>query len=1019
MPANEQLEIISPSGEITFFELDPRKGVANVGRHPDNDIVIDAPGVAPFHALLDCNQRPYRLMLLSAEGGATLHGETLSPNASVDLNPWDSLEVGGYTVILLDNAVPAGAPPPPPPPAAAPRVPVQSAPGVPATIPPPPTEVPVRRGAPFPDQTDDVVIVDLSEREWTIDVEQSATCLTSITNGGDIVASFYVHVEGVPQGWVVTAPAEVNLNEGERATVTVSITPPRHPSSRAGTYPIAVIVASSNYPGHVSQRSATLTLNPYYEFAVGELSPREQTVGWRDPTGEVTLNLVNKGNSDATFRLDGTDDRRVLNFEFEVPGEDSRLARQAEMRLPPEQTFGIPTNVTSTSRPLFGLHKQRHPYTISVAMVQGEQSPRALMGELHVRPLIGPILMAFLALVLGLLIILIFRPKIHSFTYRYSGIIYPGETITLAWEASPFTQLVIQEDWLESGGSSTVILGPDERQRSVNPQETTRYTLIGNNILSRIIQFLEVTRQLETLGADGIVHVGVLYAAINEFDVMPSSIVEGETVTVFWDVADADAIELLRNGVPVQLAEGQVQYTDAPVTSPTIYTLRVRSNFSDRAPDEWDEEMARDVIVRPPTATPLPQPSIVQFDVSPREVYAGKSVTITWEVDAESVLILGGPEPVASNSQTGYEVQTLPQPGTFSYRLTATYADNTGQQDPTISEEVIVVRVLEPPTPTPAPVPPTITSFEIVPVQVTQGGSAQLVWSVSGEMVRMDISYATQGNVIFAGTNKSGSFPAPHVDTVGIHTYILTVYDANDEATSQTKVLTVIEPPPPPTATPLPLAVTFEAQGLRPGVDVVTPINVTVNSRTYSVAPGTKVKLTWQIDNADTPEVTISRNGTQIHSQVGPTGIYEDTDAIYATTQYQLHAEYEGLSADALVSIVPLDLDVPPPPYDVDGALTASNTLSVTWKYTPPENVYAITGFVVWRAPDPYTLFTPVAETTDTACDPQCGWEDTVTPNCGYAYYITAIYLDRYGDRQETEPSAERFYSGPCPTPTP
>jgi pSer/pThr/pTyr-binding forkhead associated (FHA) protein len=58
MPAQDQLEIITPSGDIRFYDLDPRQGIANIGRHPDNDIVIDSLHVAPFHAVLDYSQKP-------------------------------------------------------------------------------------------------------------------------------------------------------------------------------------------------------------------------------------------------------------------------------------------------------------------------------------------------------------------------------------------------------------------------------------------------------------------------------------------------------------------------------------------------------------------------------------------------------------------------------------------------------------------------------------------------------------------------------------------------------------------------------------------------------------------------------------------------------------------------------------------------------------------------------------------------------------------------------------------------
>ena len=82
--------------------------------------------------------------------------------------------------------------------------------------------------------------------------------LAIITNGGGIVATFAVRVEGVAESWVTISPPQVNLNEGERATVTVAITPPRLSSSRAGTYHVAIVVTSPNYPGRSGQQGASV-----------------------------------------------------------------------------------------------------------------------------------------------------------------------------------------------------------------------------------------------------------------------------------------------------------------------------------------------------------------------------------------------------------------------------------------------------------------------------------------------------------------------------------------------------------------------------------------------------------------------------------------------------------------------------------------------------------------------------------------------------------------------------------------
>ena len=66
MPAIDQIEIIYPNGEVKFHELDAGRGITNIGRHPDNDVVIASAEVALFHAVLDHRQKPYRLSSINA-----------------------------------------------------------------------------------------------------------------------------------------------------------------------------------------------------------------------------------------------------------------------------------------------------------------------------------------------------------------------------------------------------------------------------------------------------------------------------------------------------------------------------------------------------------------------------------------------------------------------------------------------------------------------------------------------------------------------------------------------------------------------------------------------------------------------------------------------------------------------------------------------------------------------------------------------------------------------------------------
>src|SRR5258708_24925295 len=111
--ANDQIEIIGPGGAIRFYDLNSAKRFTNVGSHPDNDIVIPSPDVAPFHAIIDHRQRPAQLIVLGRGGRTLFGGQPLEPNAPRSLNNWDTLHLYGHSPILIEGIAGVRRPPAP------------------------------------------------------------------------------------------------------------------------------------------------------------------------------------------------------------------------------------------------------------------------------------------------------------------------------------------------------------------------------------------------------------------------------------------------------------------------------------------------------------------------------------------------------------------------------------------------------------------------------------------------------------------------------------------------------------------------------------------------------------------------------------------------------------------------------------------------------------------------------------------------------------------------------------------
>src|SRR6188768_2986270 len=103
MPPRDQLELIAPNGEIKFYDLSPARGITNIGRHPENDIVIDNPAVAPFHAVLDHRQRPYQLVVVTQDLPTSISGEVVLPNVPHALRTWDTIELNGHSLVLVEG----------------------------------------------------------------------------------------------------------------------------------------------------------------------------------------------------------------------------------------------------------------------------------------------------------------------------------------------------------------------------------------------------------------------------------------------------------------------------------------------------------------------------------------------------------------------------------------------------------------------------------------------------------------------------------------------------------------------------------------------------------------------------------------------------------------------------------------------------------------------------------------------------------------------------------------------------
>ncbi len=729
MAIHEKLEIIKESGEIFFFEIEPGREAINFGSHPDNDVVLTSPGISPFHAMLDLRRKPYQFVQLNEAAQTPGGDQVLLPSTARDVHKWETIELGDYRITLIESEAPDK----------------RSAAEKPASEEEPPkSEQALARPAETglatqaglavrpPDQLDDAILTEPVVPEYTLDAGQTLTLAFSISNGGETVADFEVSLEGLDPSWVTITPTKMHLKVNQRASVTASITPPRTPASQAGPHHFAVTVTSPNYPGRMSRRGATLVINPFYEFTISDLSPRQLTVSWDERTATTSMSVTNQGNSQAHYRVTGSDDDNACSFEFLPPGENVRLANQSDFHLALDSTVVMPVFISARKRHLLGLRSRDLPFTVTASPLEGTQPPRAVMGRLYARPLIGPWLSLLILAGLFILAVFGFWPRMNLSVSATD--IGAGQPVDVRWSSWPpiFMSLKLNGQPLnESRGEITEY-----------PLATTRYQLTGDTWASRLFAPGSLFSISQT------VNVSPRVPQILRFQAQPPQVDSGAFTELSWSVQDADRLVMVSDTISQTLdtLEGSL---NVRVERQTVFTLKA---YSKSLPGKVVEQVLDVAVNAPPD---VPAPVIVDFRVEPATIVAGQPVMITWQVNgAETVSI----QPLGDN---------LPPSGSISDTPTATtlyvLAASKGDQTTNALRQITVLQPTPTPTPiptetpTPAPEAPTIDLFTVTPAQPVQVDgqevAVRLDWVVSGPTTDITLTGGPLGNDAFTQLN--------------------------------------------------------------------------------------------------------------------------------------------------------------------------------------------------------------------------------------------------------------------------
>ncbi|MBX2997506.1 MAG: FHA domain-containing protein [Caldilineaceae bacterium] len=1050
----DQLEIISPGGVIEFFDLHPSRGVTNIGSHGENDVVLLGSNIAPFHAVVDHRYQPFQLMLLADESQTRLGGRLLPPGAPVPLQNWDSIEIGGHTLILLQgrNGDQPAAPAPQPTtprvtyaaPAAQPSVAPQDhgrpfadpragmaasasvvAPTVAAVTYPPavietqpdgdPYGAQPMNGnsawqeprpfnpllAPVRDQIDELIIVSLLEREQIVDVDQTIAYQLTIINGGELVASFDVRVEGVDPSWVVILPAQINLNEAESGIVTITVTPPRLYTSSAGRHNLSFTISAPDYPGRFSQLGATLVVNPYHDLQISELSHKRQTLTWGKPVGETFFTLVNGGNSIAQVQVEAQDEERACHFEFQLADQGMTYARQAELRLAPGEATEVALMIEPNDRSLISMRNRTYQYDVRATPLGGQQFPRTIGGQVRVVPLIGKgLILLFLVLMVSLAIVIL-SPQVRTFDINPKVVDW-GTPVYLNWEASRFSQVKLNGAGLgnvtpEPIGTAELLL-----------QRSQTYSIEADNFISRLglpsiyNRTDEVSVQVRPV------------EPLLDLQVSQRTITSGESVRINWSVRGANRALILVDGNPTPLPTEQFDgsFTFSPDTDMEFQLIASNPSVVELGTPAVERRASVSVVT--PTPTPLPEPAILVFSVSPIAITAGQQANLEWRVaDAPNVSIEGvGDGLPAEGTRPLFPMQTT----TYVLR-----AQTGGGQ---VIEEVTVF-VQPQPTATTTPQAPGIEFFQVNPKEIVSGNDepVKLSWSIRGDVTAIEIF--SPDLRISTALSRTGTIPIfPEKSTF----FILTATNRDQSSTAQVEVnvlpaptptptvtTTPIPPTPVPTATPIPRpGITFF--GAESGESPARPDEVTLLGGTnYQMLVGSLIKLNWSTTSATRVVLRAAKidNSTIDYGNRPLSGDFtfrfDGTIRSFELTAFNEPPDGSGsFPTVSQAMTIQANQIRPTAPFALVGVgEETQNRLS--WSYDP-QYLDKIRAFKVYRASTGDMSFFPAVELNPSATS----WIDTTQPICNRVYFVVATYTDVEGNILETEPTATSWFSPVC-----
>ncbi len=803
MTTHLSIEIFHPTGTVSQHGLGNQPLLLGYGQH--NDIQLDDPqaGDPQLYIEIGADNR-LTVTAAAAQLVTFVNGKELVFGTPTDLAFGDVLTFGDYMLIAVPDAVGVE--------------PVQTGPAAIEVQEPAPVAVVSNTSLPTnavensepedqasvtyyegipEDISDQVIVASAPNRIARVEVENNCNYEVSVTNGGDLVATFHIEVDGLPKDWVTIKPPVRNLPEGEKGTFVIAVMPPRHPDSEARDHHFAIRITSPEHPDRQAVLGATLSIDPFYNYQVSDLAPQNVTVTYREKLGDVGVGILNLGNAPVIYRLEGEDTKQELVFEFETGSRDETgnavYTSQKDIEIAPNQEKFIKMHVSPVKHPVFGLGAGKHDYNLKVTPAGTGQAERAIVGEAKIKPLLGPLFAIAMMLIFAAGTAFAIMPRVRTFDIvATNGNVVPqasddqayapntiggrlfaplpqeaiptgfalevpsGETLTISWDVwVPFGKVII-----EPIGEMETKKGSIE----VPALDTTNYKLVVESPLKALSPAIgERTQQTQIVVLPDM--------PIIELSADRTNVFFDDEIVLSWNIRQADEASLVINGSaetlePSDYATGR----KFKIRETTTFTIIAKNRYTSESGIQ--KTVTVSASAEPPA--PLPLPEIANFSVSPLRITAGQTVTLSWDVaNVNSITI----NPLGELPPKG-ELKQAPT-GNTDYVLIA----DTGEASVNQLRQVIVDPA---PTPTPQPGTPVIAAFD-GDAEVIVGSSANLKWEVNVDGAGTITDVRIEGGSLDTG----GLDPNGSISTVVTERtlYVLTAFNGDLRASKTFEVI--------------------------------------------------------------------------------------------------------------------------------------------------------------------------------------------------------------------------------------